>query len=220
MSRPHFAVIDPAVRIPELECFNLIAQLSTLPVTYHMPAMHGMQSLEAEDFSEVKGLIVLGSAASVHDRLPWQDALEKWLKPKLEQKVPTLGLCYGHQMLAYMYGGKVAHVFPDQSKHKGFREIFVDATPAWQRATGKICVSHCETVVEAPESMKVAAKSPEIAVDGLEHKDLPIFSFQSHPEAVKEFLKNHDIPDGGPGAFTFGHELLKGFLNFASTYRR
>jgi GMP synthase (glutamine-hydrolysing) len=216
MTRPHVMVIDPAVKVPELECFNHIAQLSPLPVTYHLPCMQGLQSLHAEDMSQVRGIMVLGSAASVNERLPWQDALEKWLMPHLQRRIPTLGLCYGHQMLAYMFGGEIGYVFPDQRKHKGFREIYVDGTAAWPRGMGKICVSHCETVRKVPESMSVMAKSAEIAVDGLAHKELPVYSFQSHPEAVPEFLKNHDIPDGGPGAFAYGYELVQGFLKFAA----
>lgn len=220
MARPHVMVVDPAVKVPELECFNHMTELSQLPLTYHLPCMQGMQSLRAEDMSQVHGIVILGSAASVHDRQPWQATLESWLMPHLEAGIPTLGLCYGHQMLAHMFGGEIGYVFPDQTKHRGFREIYVDATPAWHRGMGKICVSHCETVKKAPESMNVMAKSAEIAIDGLAHKTLPVFSFQSHPEAVPEFLTNHEIPDGGAGAFAYGYELVKGFLNFAGATRR
>ena len=54
MTKAHIAVIDPAVRIPELECFNQMALISPLPLTYHLPAMYGQQSLDAEDLSQLR----------------------------------------------------------------------------------------------------------------------------------------------------------------------
>lgn len=46
--RGYVAVIDPAVRTPELQSFNKIASWSPIPLHYHMPALHGMGSLLAE----------------------------------------------------------------------------------------------------------------------------------------------------------------------------
>lgn len=216
-ARPHIMVIDPAMRIAEVECFNHIALTSPLPVTYHLPAMYGLQSLAYADMRSARGLIILGSASSVHDRLPWQSALEDWLRPHLDAGLPTLGLCYGHQMLATMFGGRVAYVSPDQFKHKGLRRISVSATPCWPAGDGLVVVSHNETVADAPSCMRPIATSALIANDGLAHTQLPIWSFQSHPEATPAFLHNHAIStDEAPQAFAFGQSLVAGFVNFAA----
>lgn len=215
--RPRVVVIDPAMRIAEVECFNQIALDCALPCTYHLPAMWGMQSLEAEDMTQAAGIVILGSASSVNDRLPWQGALEEWLRPHLARKVPTLGICYGHQMLAYMFGGRVDYVVPERTKLKGFRTVEVEGTPCWPAGRGGVVVSHNETVVEAPREMRVVAKSAEIAVDGLAHATLPVFTFQPHPEATPEFLKNHGIPPAADAAaLRFGQSLVRGFLAFAA----
>ena len=216
-SRPHIVVIDPAINIAETKCFNFLALQSPIPCTYHLPAMYGLQSLAAEDMRDAKGIIVLGSASSVNERAPWQSQLEGWLKPHLEHRIPTLGLCYGHQMLAHMFGGQVDYIFPDQRKHKGLREIKIHATP-WSEATvGRLVVSHGEAVVKAPASMRVIGKSAEIETDGFAHIDLPIWSFQSHPEATLEFLSSHEIAlTGGLHDLVFGHDLMQRFLRFAA----
>lgn len=217
MNRPHLLVIDPAMRIAELECFNLIAQMSSLPCTYHLPSMFGVQSLESEDMASARGIIVLGSAASVHDRAPWQFALEAWLKPHLEAGMPTLGFCYGHQMLAHMLGGKVDYVFPDQRKHVGMRDVQVEQTPWFTAGHGRLVVSHCEMVSVAPPSTRVLAKSPEIAIDGLAHTKLPIWSFQSHPESTASFLASHDIHVSDVAAeLSYGHRIVRGFLDYVA----
>ena len=65
---PHFIVVDPAAHTPEVACFNRLAAAAPLPCTYHLPGLFGMQSLLAEDAKAARGLIILGSAASVHDR--------------------------------------------------------------------------------------------------------------------------------------------------------
>lgn len=218
LNRPHIMVIDPGLQIPEVECFNLIAMMAPLPCTYHMPAMQGMQSLHAERLDAVKGIVVLGSASSVNDRFDWQVTLEAWLKPHLDGGKPTLGICYGHQMLAHMYGGKVGYVHADQEKNIGFREIMVDdlaGAGPWAKEKGLVAVSHAETVTEIPAAMRVFASSPLVPTDGLRHRELPIFSFQSHPEATVEFLRNHAIT-GEPGKLSFGHALVKKFLDFAA----
>lgn len=216
-ARPHVLVIDPAMRIAEVECFNLVAQMATVPCTYHLPAMFGMQSLQAEDMGSVLGIIILGSAASVHDRSPWQHDLEGWLMPHLRSRIPTIGFCYGHQMLAHMFGGRVDYVFADRTKHSGMREIQVDHTPWHKAGSGRIVVSHCETVVQAPAAMRVLAKSPEITVDGLAHVDLPIWSLQSHPESTPAFLANHEIKVVDPAReLAFGHGIVRGFLDYAT----
>jgi GMP synthase (glutamine-hydrolysing) len=221
-STPHILVIDPAMRIAEIECFNRMALRSPLPMTYHLPAIRGMQSLLAESMESARGIVILGSASSVHDRLPWQHELETWLRPHLERGVPTLGICYGHQMLATMFGGKVGFVSPsDQRKLKGFREVTLtqSAGPWAAQAKGPLCVSHKETVVEVPPDFEVFATSTEISTDGLRHKTLPLFTVQPHPEATPEFLQSHGIPLEDRALLGFGHQFVDGFLQFAASGR-
>ena len=112
------AVIDPAAGTPELDAFNALAQRSSaLPVafTYHLPALFGMGSLaQLEARAQLAGVVVFGSAASVHDGAPWQRELNAWLLPRLQSDAgtPVLGLCYGHQLIAHLLGGEVGRVWP------------------------------------------------------------------------------------------------------------
>ena len=58
--------------------------------------------VDTEDLSGLKGLVLSGGPASVTD----QDA-PSWNPAILSLKVPKLGLCYGHQLMAHSLGGKV-----------------------------------------------------------------------------------------------------------------
>ncbi|MES2610160.1 MAG: glutamine amidotransferase [Pseudomonadota bacterium] len=59
------------------------------------------------DPSEVAGVVVSGSHAMVTDRAPWSEHLAQWLVRCVDARVPVLGICYGHQLLAHALGGEV-----------------------------------------------------------------------------------------------------------------
>ncbi|MCW7755223.1 glutamine amidotransferase [Desulfobotulus sp. H1] len=52
------------------------------------------------------GVIITGSHAMVTDALSWSRILEAWIPSLLQAKIPLLGICYGHQLLARAAGGE------------------------------------------------------------------------------------------------------------------
>ena len=210
----HIAVIDPAKASPELDCFNRIAQQSPGPLSYHLPALYGFDSLE-ERRDGIIGIIILGSRASVHDEDPWQKRLADFLKESWSKAIPTLGICFGHQLIAHILGGKVEYL---PYKHKGLRTVELLDNPLWGKGrSGPLVVSHQEVVTQCPASCRVAARSKDIAIDGMAHSDLPIWSFQPHPEATRLFLKGLEVilPPGEESRdpFSFGHSLVTSFVD-------
>lgn len=212
----HVAIIDPAVHTAETDCFNQLVKQSALPLTYHLPKIGGMASLENLD-SEPVGIVVLGSASSVNDGEAWQMAMNEWLMPRMQSGIPTLGLCYGHQLIAHLFGGRVDFLFEDQRKHVGFRMVSLKANRLWgdKPLEGALVVSHKEAVLTCPPDFDVVGISPEVAVDAIAHRTLPIWGFQSHPESTSSFLKSHGIPEALP-KLTFGHGLMKSFLEWVA----
>lgn len=207
------AVIDPAMRVPELDCFNRMSRRSRAPLTYHLPALYGLASLERE--GEVAGAVILGSGASVNEDHAWQDALRAWLRPRLEAGLPVLGLCYGHQLLADLFGGEVGFVHPDRTKLRGLRPVRLAANPLWGPACeGPLLETHREMVVRLPDDVEVVGVSDAIAVEALAHRRLPAWGFQAHPEATREFARNNDVPFDGPeDVLAFGHRVVDAFLD-------
>ncbi len=55
----------------------------------------------------VDGIVATGSPLSVTERAPWMDRAGAWLREQAERGVPVLGVCFGHQLLAQVYGGEV-----------------------------------------------------------------------------------------------------------------
>lgn len=53
-------------------------------------------------------IIITGSHSMVSDHLDWSERTAEWLMRASGQGIPTLGICYGHQLLAYSRGGEVS----------------------------------------------------------------------------------------------------------------
>jgi len=215
-TKTHLVVVDPGTIKPELQSLNRLIRRSSLPITYHLPGLFGLNSLNDESES-IAGIIVFGSASSVNERTDWQKALEAWLMPRIEKGTPFFGICYGHQMLANMFGGKVDFISADRKKFLGSRKVFLQANPLWgdQPIEGNLCVSHCEIVTDCGSALRVVGQSPEVKIEALHHPTLPVWSVQGHPEATDCFLKNRG--SGSSAALDFGHRLVDAFLRFATT---
>lgn len=116
--------------------------------------------------ADCAGVVVTGSHAMVTDRLPWSLRVASWIPSLLEARVPLLGICYGHQLLAQSMGGRVGF-------HPGGMEIGtveVHLLPAcagddlFRLLPQRLCahVTHSQTVLRLPPgATRLAANTHE-----------------------------------------------------------
>jgi GMP synthase (glutamine-hydrolysing) len=144
-------------------------------------------------------IILSGGPASVYaDGAPRVD-------PRIfELGIPTLGICYGAQLMALDLGGRVdrtdASEFGKTSMQADESTLLKD-TPSDQT----VWMSHRDTVVAAPEGARVIAHSPSTPVAAFESRERGLYGVQFHPEVVHTphgmgVLKNflYEIADAPP----------------------
>lgn len=99
----------------------------------------------------------------------------------LVRKLPVFGICLGHQILGHVFGGKT---YKMKFGHHGGNQPVIDLT------TGKVEItsqnhSYAVDPTSLPDSVDVTHKNlNDDTVEGLRHKELPVFSVQYHPEAA------------------------------------
>nr|WP_321399227.1 glutamine amidotransferase [uncultured Desulfobacter sp.] len=62
------------------------------------------------DLAQIDGIIITGSHAMVTEQSDWMKKTADWLVTAVKQEIPILGICFGHQILAYALGGEVGYM--------------------------------------------------------------------------------------------------------------
>ena len=99
----------------------------------------------------------------------------------LVQKVPVFGICLGHQLLAHVFGGKT---YKMKFGHHGGNQPVIDLTTDKVEITSQNH-SYAVDAASLPDEVMVTHKNlNDDTVEGLRHRELPVFSVQYHPEAA------------------------------------
>ncbi len=134
-------------------------------------------------------LILSGGPASVYS-----DGAPKLDRAIFELGIPTLGICYGAQLLALELGGRVDRTGAGEYGKVDMRvsggRLFT-SLPAEQTAW----MSHRDTVMAPPEGGEVVATSEHTPVAAFEDRARQLYGVQFHPEVVhtphgQDVLKN------------------------------
>jgi GMP synthase (glutamine-hydrolysing) len=128
---------------------------------------------------EPAGIILSGGPASVYA----DDAYA--LDPEiLDLGIPVLGICYGHQSIAFVLGGKVER---RESSEFGKTELEVTASSTLFSGLPKnqiVWMSHNDAVTAVPEGFSATASTASSPVAAMEHAERKLYGVQFHPEVV------------------------------------
>ncbi len=137
--------------------------------------------------------LITGSKFGAYEDHTWIHALIDFLRSAYDAKVPMVGICFGHQVLAQALGGRVA------KSDKGWgvgtnRYSWTDNKPDWlagtelaDRADFAIQAFHQDQIIDLPPDAHVLAQSDFCPNAALAYGD-QVVSFQGHPEFSAEFV--------------------------------
>ncbi|WP_390079170.1 type 1 glutamine amidotransferase, partial [Halogranum rubrum] len=136
--------------------------------------------------SELDGVILSGSTAGVYESsdYPWMDDLRTLVRSLVDAEIPTLGVCFGHQLANDALGGSV--------EHRGLTAELVDAEladdPLFDGVSSTLPMVHGDHVTELGERMEPIASADYYPYLGSRHEDAPLWTVQYHPEFTDRLL--------------------------------
>ena len=132
--------------------------------------------------NNVSGIILSGGPLNVY-----QTSKVKFDKKILNQKIPILGICFGHQIISKELGGKVK-----KSKHREFGLVKIkkkrDSTLTInffnKKGTNNVWMSHSDQVTKLPKNFQMVASSDNAKFCIIQNKIKNFYGIQFHPEVT------------------------------------
>lgn len=132
-----------------------------------------------DSFLKYRGIILSGGPHSVLD--PDGPSIKRDI---LSLDIPILGLCYGHQLIAKLLGGKVSR---GEKREYGIAELTVKTNVSiFTDLSGReqIWMSHGDAVDKPPEGFVSLGSTPDCPFAAMGDMKRDIFGLQFHPEVT------------------------------------
>ena len=145
-----------------------------------------------KNFHKVKGLILSGGPSSVTSK-----KFQTIPKEIFEKNLPILGICYGLQLIAKLFGGKIR---PSKTRREFGRAYLIKKnvsklTRNYLKNKKLVWMSHEDAVVKLPPKFKIIASTKNSKMTIIENTQKKIYGVQFHPEVThtengKQIFKN------------------------------
>jgi GMP synthase (glutamine-hydrolysing) len=169
--------VDPETRyfVPEIVRHLRSAEADIEIDVYDYTDEGGQPSLRG-----VEGVVIGGSTAGVYeaDTYPWMDEQREFVHDLIDRRIPTLGVCFGHQLVNEALGGHV--------EHHGLQAELVRADlrddPLFKGVSPIIPAVHGDVVTERGNGLSPIASTDSYETFATRHRDAPLWTVQYHPE--------------------------------------
>jgi GMP synthase (glutamine-hydrolysing) len=186
------------------------------------------------DYDKIAGVVIPGSHAMVTEHQPWSERVAAWLPGLVAREVPTLGICYGHQLLAYALGGQVGD--NPNGREYGTIGVALEEDARDDPLLGglpnpvEVHVSHTQSVLRLPPGARRLASSTRDANEAFV-VGAAAWGVQFHPEfdadIVTEYIRHSASVLAGEGQdpaglaagchdTPYGATILRRFLQIAT----
>lgn len=188
------------------------------------------KAMEHEFPEDPEVVIISGSTSGIYEDEEWIDALVDKTREYIDNDVPVLGLCFGHQVIAKAMGAEVVQM---ENYEIGYRPVRIGESEIFEGLDSVEYPfnTHQDKVVDLPEELEAIAET-EVATQGIQHRSKPVYGVQFHPELTPEVAekaiktkdmdeekKKHLLEEVNDANFHRAKRVLKVFENFQRAVR-
>ena len=110
---------------------------------------------------------------------------QETLRSLTAQGVPTFGICLGHQLLGLTFGGETAKMpYGHRGGNHPVKEVETGRVLITSQNHGFAVQGDEHGIVGAPDLEVTHVNLNDGSIEGLRHRELPVFGVQYHPEAA------------------------------------
>jgi len=178
--------------------------------TYNLVQMVGAMKLpftvwrnDSFTMEEVASLGPSGIIISPGPGRPENTGMVLQLLEEYVPRVPVLGICLGHQALAYLFGGRI--VYADRLMHGKASQVIHNGDPLFDGIPVEFYAARYHSLSVSPDGfpscLKIICRDEQGAIMGIKHREYPALGLQFHPESI---VTPH------------GERLMVNFINYYS----
>jgi anthranilate synthase/aminodeoxychorismate synthase-like glutamine amidotransferase len=160
--------------------YNLVQYLGEMRVEMQI---HRNDQVSLEEIRALRPERILISPGPCSPR---ESGLSNEIIREFGTRVPTFGVCLGHQCIGHVFGGNVIvnyrmmHGKTSLIKHNG-KDLFENMPNPFAATRYHSLVIERDSL---PACLEITAETEEGEIMGVKHKELPIWGVQFHPESI------------------------------------
>ena len=134
-----------------------------------------------KEYRSIKGIILSGGPSTVTKK-----KFQSVPKEIFKKKIPILGICYGLQLIAKLFGGEIK---PSKKKREFGRAFLFKKktsllTKNFFKSSNSVWMSHEDAVVKLPKDFNIIASTKDSKLTIIENLKNKIYGVQFHPEVT------------------------------------
>ena len=171
--------------------YNLVQYLGEMNVEMQVHRNDQISVAQVRELNPDRILISPGPCS------PNESGLSNEIIREFGPKIPTLGVCLGHQAIGYAFGGKI--IGAKQLMHGKTSQIYHDKKELFKSIPAPFEATRYHSLViekkTLPKCLELTAWTKDHEIMGVRHKEFPLWGVQFHPESIltkygRDILKN------------------------------
>lgn len=160
--------------------YNLVQYLGELGAKL---SVYRNDKISVEEIGKLKPKKILISPGP---GTPLQAGISNEVIKAFGKDIPLLGVCLGHQCLAYVYGGEIIRA--ERLMHGKTSLIYHNGKTIYRSLENPFTATRYHSLLvkrdTLPACLEITAETEEKEIMGIRHKKYPLWGVQFHPESI------------------------------------